>query len=157
MSTTKVSMLISHPFLLLRLVLFSKPPFPASVLLLTTEHQSSCFCSTPWPSPSLPSTSLPPEHGNTLSALARLLPSSIPAYFCSSLCCGSSPIHQSLLIFIVPCSLLGERKYSHAIPPVSMVLVEVCWTTIMTVLTFVSSVLSTRYGLTDMCPSTLRE
>ncbi|KAF9652846.1 hypothetical protein BDM02DRAFT_3126005 [Thelephora ganbajun] len=67
---------------------------------------------------------------------------------------------ESLLQFIghfpaliISCSLLGERKYSHAIPPVSMVLAEVCWMSVMTVLTFVSSVLSTRYGPAKMCSS----
>lgn len=66
-------------------------------------------------------------------------------------------LHQftnNIPILIVSHSLLGERKYSHAIPPVSMVLVEVCWTGVMTVLTFVSSVLSTRHGPAKMCSST---
>jgi len=56
-------------------------------------------------------------------------------------------------ILIVPCSLVGEREFSHAIPPVSMVLAEICWTSVMTVLTFVSSVLSTQHGPAKMCSS----
>ena len=56
-------------------------------------------------------------------------------------------------MLIISRSLFGERKYSHAIPPVSMVSVEVCWVSIMTVLSFLSSVLSTRLGPAKMCSS----
>lgn len=52
---------------------------------------------------------------------------------------------------IISPSLLGERKYSHAIPPVSMVLAEVCWVTFMTMMTFLSGVLSTRLDPAKMC------
>lgn len=51
-------------------------------------------------------------------------------------------------------SLLGEREFSHAIPPVSTVMAEVGWTSVMTVLTFVSSTLSTQQGPVRMCSST---
>ena len=64
-----------------------------------------------------------------------------------------SQITDRLVVLTIPRSLLGERTYSHAIPPVSMVLAEVCWTSVMTVLTFVSSVLSTRQGPAKMCSS----
>ena len=50
-------------------------------------------------------------------------------------------------------SILGESKFSHAIPPVSVVSAELCWMTFMTFLTFLSSVLSTRIGPAKMCSS----
>jgi hypothetical protein len=61
----------------------------------------------------------------------------------------------SLSILTILYSLFGERRYPHAIPPVSIVLAEVCWTSVMAILTFVSSVLSTQHGPAKMCsPST---
>jgi hypothetical protein len=44
MNATKVPEFISRPFLLLRLVVFSKSPLLVSVLLLTKKYQLSCFC-----------------------------------------------------------------------------------------------------------------
>ena len=126
-------------------------------LLTSTKYQLPWFCSTSSLSPSLLSTSPLPEHGKSLSVSVHPLRSSIPACFCSSLCCQSSLIRRLLARLDHPYSLLGERKYSHAIPPVSIVVVEVCWTSVMTVLTFVSSILSTRLGPVKMCSSSLGE
>lgn len=65
----------------------------------------------------------------------------------------SLAVFNSSVFFFLSLLLLGERKYSHAIPPVSMLLAEVCWVSFMTVLTFLSSVLSTRIGPAKMCSS----
>ncbi|KAF9792762.1 hypothetical protein BJ322DRAFT_74207 [Thelephora terrestris] len=68
---------------------------------------------------------------------------------------GSSlAVFNSSVFLFISMLLLGERQYSHAIPPVSMLLSEVSWVTFMAVLTFVSSVLSTRLGPAKMCLST---
>lgn len=65
----------------------------------------------------------------------------------------SLAVFNSSVFLFLSLLLLGERKYSHAIPPVSMLLAEVCWMSFMTVLTFLSSVLSTRIGPAKMCSS----